>query len=359
MENKYAPYPKPKPVVADGEFIFAAVGIDSDHIYGQCQGLINAGATLKYIYDTDKSRIDKFLSVFPMAKIAKSIDEILKDDEIKLVTSANIPSKRAELGIKTMLANKDYFTDKAPLTTLEQLDEVMKVAASKKRKYGVYYSERIHTEAAIFASQLVEQGAIGKVIQTMGMGPHSMDLGPFPDWFYKREYYGGILCCIGSHQIEQFLHYTGAKSAKIVCAQIDNITQKQHPGFDDFGDCTLLGDNGAYGYFRVDWHSPKGLKSWGDGRLFILGTKGYIELRKYINIAQSISGGHVYMANEDGEFYFDIDGKVGHPFFGEFILDCINRTENSMSQNHIFEAARLGIEAQMLAEKAKGISRVC
>jgi len=353
----YAPQGKPNPVVKPGEFTFAAIGLDHGHIGGMCNGLIEAGATLKYIYDPDPKKLQSYLERYPNAKAARSEDEVFLDKEVKLVASANIASERCPLGIRAMEAGKDYFTDKAPLTTLQQLEDAKKTVEKTGKKYAVYYSERLHVEAAVFAGQLIDDGAIGKVVQTMGMGPHRISVKNRPSWFFKREQYGGILCDIGSHQIEQFLYYTGSTDAEIMAAQIENYHNPSYPGLDDFGDCTLKGNNGTTGYFRVDWFTPDGLSTWGDGRTFILGTDGFIELRKYCDIGRSKQGGNVYLANKETEQYINVEGKVGYPYFGRLILDCLNRTENAMTQEHAFKAAELCVKAQMFAEKAKGIAR--
>ncbi len=348
----YAPKGKPSPVVKYGEFCIAAIALDHGHIYGMCNGLIEAGAKLKWVYDADSLRAEKFAATYPGVVIASSEEEILNDPEVKLVCSAAVTSKRCELGLRVMEAGKDYFTDKAPLTTLEQLQDAKDMVERTGKKYMVYYSERIHVEAAVFAGQLIEEGAIGRVIQVIGMGPHRLNAPSRPDWFFIKEFYGGILCDIGSHQIEQFLYYTGAKDATVVKSQIANYNNPQHPELDDFGDALLVGDNGATQYFRVDWFTPDGLGTWGDGRTFILGTEGYIELRKYINIGMHDgSSNHVYLANGQFEKHFEVSGKVGFPFFGQLILDCINRTENAMTQEHAFKAAELSVKAQLQATK--------
>ena len=346
----YAPKGKPNPVVETGEFIFAAVGLDHGHIGGMCNGLIEAGATLKWVYDPDPMKVEQFLLNYPETKVATSEEEVLSDPEVKLVASACITSDRAPLGIRVMEAGKDYFVDKAPLVSLEQLAACQETVKKTGQKYAVYYSERLHVEAAVYAGQLVEQGAIGRVIQTMGMGPHRLSADRRPAWFFNKAQYGGILCDIGSHQIEQFLFYTGAKDAQIVAAQVENYNHPEYPELEDFGDCTLRADNGATGYFRVDWFTPNGLSTWGDGRIFILGTEGYIELRKYVNVATAETSDHVFLVNQDGEFHFEVSGQVGYPFFGQLILDCINRTENAMTQEHTFKAAELCVKAQMVAD---------
>jgi predicted dehydrogenase len=350
----FAPKGKPSPVVEKGEFTFAAIALDHGHIYGMCNGLIEAGGVLKSVYDPDPKKVDAFTEKFPGTIRAKSEEEILSDGEVKLVAGAAVTSERCALGLRVLSAGKDYFTDKAPLTTLEQLEAAKAKVKETGKKYMVYYSERLHVESAVFAGQLIAEGAIGKVIQVMGTGPHRLGAAGRPDWFFKKEKYGGILCDIGSHQIEQFLFYAGVKDAKVAYSQIANFNHPQYPELDDFGDATLVGDNGATHYFRVDWFTPDGLQMWGDGRSFILGTEGFIEQRKYMNIGQKGSGGgHVYLANKYEETYYNVSGKVGYPYFGQLILDCLNRTEKAMTQEHAFKAAELCVRAQMQAVKIK------
>lgn len=348
---KYMPDGKPCPVVKKGEFVFAAVGLEHGHIGGMCNGLMEAGATLKWIYDPDSRKVDNYLAKYPQAKRARSEEEVLLDPQVKLVAGAAVTSERCGLGLRVMDAGKDYFSDKAPLTTLDQLAAAKAKVMETGKKYAVYYSERIHVEDAVFAGQLIAQGAVGKVIQTIGMGPHRLDALTRPDWFFRKDKYGGILCDIGSHQIEQFLYFTGAKDATVARSQIANYSHPEYPELDDFGDAMLTADNGASGYFRVDWFTPDGLSNWGDGRTFILGTEGYIELRKYLNIAVSPKGGRVFLANGKEETFYDIQGKVGYPYFGQLILDCLYRTENAMSQEHAFKAAELCVKAQVQAVK--------
>jgi predicted dehydrogenase len=347
----YAPQGKPSPVVKPGEFIFAAVHLDHGHINGQCNGLVEAGAQLKWVYDADTAKAEALAARFPGAKVARSLDEVLADPAVQLVAAAAIPNLRGALGCRVMEAGKDYFTDKTPFTTLAQLDEAKAVVARTGRKYAVYFSERLHVEAAMYATDLVQQGAIGKVVQVIGLGPHRLSAPTRPGWFFKKEQYGGILCDIGSHQFEQFLTFTGATDATVVNASVANYANPEYPELEDFGDANLIGNNGATNYIRVDWLTPTGLSTWGDGRMTILGTKGFIELRKYVDIAREKIGNHVYLVDDKGEHYLNVEGKVGFRFFGELILDCLNRTEKAMTQTHVFKAAELCLKAQAAARR--------
>lgn len=350
--KNYAPKGKPAPVVKAGEFAIAAVALDHGHIYGMCNGLTEAGAFLKWVYDPDQKKVEWFQKAFPGVKAASSEEEVLNDPEVKMVCSAAVTNLRCALGLRVMAAGKDYFTDKAPLTSLEQLAAAKDMAKKTGRKYMVYYSERIHSEAAVFAGQLVSEGAIGTPIHVDGFGPHRVgNPSERPEWFYEKEKYGGILCDIGSHQIEQFLYYCGVKEAEVKYSEVGNYGHPDYPELEDFGDAVLVGDNGSTQHFRVDWFTPDGLSTWGDGRTFILGTEGYIELRKYVNIgANDGSSDHVFLVNREGEQHFEVNGKVGFPFFGQLILDCLNRTENAMTQEHAFKAAELCVKAELKAE---------
>lgn len=350
----YAPTGMPAAVVKAGEFAFAAVALDHGHINGQCNGLVEAGATLKWVYDPDAQKVEALRKRYPQAKAARSMDEILDDADIKLVAAAAVPCERGPLGCRVMQAGKDYFTDKCPFTTMMQLDTARRVVADTKRKYMVYYSERLHVESAMHAGELVRQGAVGRVLQVIGLGPHLLNAPTRPTWFFEKEKYGGILCDIGSHQCEEFLHYTGATDAVVEHARAENFNNPDYPELEDFGEAMMTGNNGTSFYFRVDWFTPKGLGTWGDGRTLIIGTEGYIELRKYVDVGREMTGNHLYLVNQHGAEHMVLTGKVGYKFFGELILDCLHRTENAMTQAHAFKAAELCLRAQEFSDARRG-----
>ncbi|MEV5070694.1 Gfo/Idh/MocA family oxidoreductase [Microbacterium sp. LMI12-1-1.1] len=345
MNHPYTFDPLPQPVVAPGEFVFAAVGLDHGHIFGMTDGLIAAGAVVKWVFDEDADRVARFTERYPTARVASSEQEVLDDPEVRLIATAAIASERAPIGLRAIEAGKDAFVDKAPLTTFAQLEAVREATARTGRKYAVYYGERVHSEAAILAGQLVERGAIGTVLQVVCFGPHRIG-GGRPDWFYDPEQYGGILCDIGSHNFEQMLFYTGATDGRVSTSTVANYAHSDTPGLQDFGDAHVVLDNGTTGYVRVDWFTPDGLGVFGDGRTLLLGTDGYIELRKYIDITTDNGGGQVILVNQEGQYRFNANGMTGFPYFGQLIRDCIDRTETAMTQAHALKAAELSLQAQ-------------
>jgi predicted dehydrogenase len=314
--------------------------------------VIRGGGELVSFYVKEPELASQFAKRYTQAKQARSEQEILEDKSIQLVLSSIIPSERAPLGVRVMQHGKDYMADKPGITTLEQLAEVRRVQKQTSRIYSIMYSERLENRATVKAGELVKAGAIGKVIQTIGLGPHRMNPASRPAWFFERNRYGGILTDIGSHQFDQFLFFTNSKKAEIVASQVGNVNNPKYPGIEDFGDVMLRGDGGT-GYIRVDWFTPGGLKSWGDGRLTILGTEGYIEIRKNIDIAGPEGGNHLYLVNQQETKYIDCN-KEPLPYGQQLVDDIINRTETAMTQEHCFLATELALKAQ---KQAKNISR--
>lgn len=328
---------------------FAAIGLNHGHIYGQIETLKRGGGELVAFYAKEPDLVAAFKKRYPDVKLAGSEKEILEDRSIQLVTSAGIPVERTPLGIQVMKHGKDYLSDKPGMVSLKQLAEARKVQQETKRIYSIMYSERLENRATIKAFELIQQGAIGKVVQTMGVGPHKINPSSRPAWFFEKDKYGGIICDIGSHQFDQFLHFTGSTSAEVVASQTGNLNNPQYPGLEDFGDAMLKG-NGGTGYVRVDWFTPDGLKTWGDGRLTVLGTEGYMEIRKNIDIAGREGGNHLFVVNNKGTEYIDCK-DVNLPFGEQLVNDVVNRTETAMGQKHCFLATELALKAQANAKK--------
>lgn len=347
-----------KPIIAN-RIKFAVINIDHPHIYGMTDAIKRGGGELVALYAKQPNLAAAFLKLYPEAKLAKSEEEILEDTAIHLILSSGIPDERAPLGIRVMKHGKDYLTDKPGIITLEQLAAVKKTQQETKRIYSIMYSERFENKATEKASQLVKAGAIGKVIQTVNLAPHRINngigktgLAVRPDWFWDKKKYGGILTDIGSHQFDQYLHFTGSTEANVLMSQVGNVHHPDKPLFEDFGDVMLSG-NGGTGYIRVDWFTPDGLDTWGDGRLTILGTDGFIEVRKNTDIASGLKGGnHLYMANKTEMIHIDCNNEV-LPFGPLLVDDVLNRTETAMSQKHCFLATELALKAQKAAKTLK------
>jgi len=326
---------------------FAAIGMNHGHIYNQTSLLIQAGAELVAYYAREPDLAAQYSQRFPQARLTASPAEILEDKTIQLVVSAAIPSERAQLGISAMQHGKDFMSDKPAFTTLEQLAEARRVQAETGRIYSICYSERLENPATVKAGELVQAGVIGQVVQTIGFGPHRVNLPTRPEWFFKKDKYGGIITDIGAHQFDQYLFFTAATSAEITAAHVANYKYPQYPELEDFGEVLMRSEN-ATGYIRIDWFTPDGLDTWGDARLFILGTEGYIEVRKYTDLSGRPGASHLFLVDHTGMNYLDC--SQGDLPYGRLLLaDIRDRTETAMPQAHAFLASELSLLAEQKA----------
>jgi hypothetical protein len=107
----------------------------------------------------------------------------------------------------------------------------------------------------------------------------------------------------------------------------------------------MLRGNGGTGYIRVDWFTPDGLATWGDGRLTILGTEGFIEIRKNIDIAGRSGGSHLFLVDQKETRYIDCSQQP-LPYGERLVADVLNRTETAMPQAHCLLAMELVLKAQ-------------
>jgi predicted dehydrogenase len=331
---------------------FAVAGINHNHIYGQVAAMLGAGATFVSFFGPEDALAAPFAQRYPQATRVDDYRRILEDASIALVLTAGIPAERAGIALAAMRHGKDVMSDKPGMTTFEQLAELRQVQAETGRIYSICYSEHFETRSTVKAGELVQAGAIGKVVHTTGLGPHRLNKPSRPDWFFKRERFGGILTDIASHQCEQFLFFTDASEAEVQTATVANRAHPETPELQDFGEM-LLRAPGVSGYVRVDWFTPDGLPTWGDGRLTILGTEGYLELRKYVDIAGPPGIDHLFLVDGKGMQRIDCN-EVALPYGPALVHDIRNRTETAMPQARCFKAMELALTAQAMAERNAG-----
>ena len=326
---------------------FAAIGLDHRHIYDQVTSLLDIGAECVGFWSRDEAMpLQGFMEKFPHIPRVKERAQLLEDKSIHLITCAAIPNERADLAIEAMRHGKDFMVDKPGLTTFEQLEAVRKVQKETGRIFSIDFTERFEVRSTTRAGELVKAGAIGQVVHTAGLGPHRLNRHLRPQWFFDKQAYGGILVDIGSHQFDQFLYFTDSSDARITAARVANRAHPADTGLEDLGEVMIESDN-ASGYFRVDWFTPDGLNTWGDGRLTIVGTEGTIELRKYVDVAGRPGIDHLFLTDKKSSRYIDCsDAEL--TYYPKLRDDIFNRTETAMTHDHCFKVCELSLTAQAM-----------
>ena len=327
---------------------FAAIGLDHRHIYHQVGRLLELRAECRGYYTRDTAvPLEGFVRRFPDLPRVRDVRALLEDPEIQLVVTAAIPSERAEIALEAMRHGKDVMVDKPGVITDAQLADVMHLQRATGRIWSVDFSERFEVPAMTRAAELVHTGAIGRVVQTVGFGPHRLNRHLRPDWFFRRADTGGILIDLASHQIDQFLYFTSSDDTEIVASSVANYANPGDPEFEDFGEILLRSERGS-GYIRVDWYTPDGLPTWGDGRCMILGTEGYIELRKYVDVGGREGTDHLFLVDNHDTRHVDCS-DAPLPYYERLIADVFARTESAMPQAHCFKVCELALQAQAQA----------
>ena len=327
---------------------FAAIGLDHRHIYEQVGRLLELGCEcVGYWTDGEPQPLEGFTNRYPQLPRVEDADVLFEDDSIDLIVTAAIPSDRANIAIRAMQCGKDVMTDKPGCTSMADLQRIKEASTKYKRIWSVNYSERFEVPCVQRAAELVAEGRIGRVVQTLGVGPHRLNKATRPEWFFNSKHYGGILIDIASHQIDQYLYFTGSVDATIASACVANHANKETPDLQDFGEIVLRNEH-SHGYIRVDWYTPDGLPTWGDGRLMLLGTEGYIELRKYVDIGGKEGTNHLFITDNNGVERMDCADQP-LPYYANLVDDIMNRTETAMPQDHCFKVMELAIEAQNIA----------
>ncbi len=330
---------------------FVAIGLDHRHIWDLVAGLLDAGAECAGWWPgtSDPRVVEGFRKRFPHLPEVADRDALLEDRSAAFMVCAAVPSDRAALAVLAMDHGKDVLMDKPGVTTAPDLALLEQAVARTGRVFSICFSERFLVPGAAVALRLIREGAIGRVVQTVGFGPHRLNRDIRPAWFFDPARYGGILADIASHQIDQFLTFTGSDDARIVASTVGVFDDPRQPGFENFGEVLLRSDRAA-GYCRVDWFTPDGLPTWGDGRLTVVGTEGYLELRKYIDIEGRAGTDHLFLADRAGTRHIAC-ARETLTYFEAFCHDVQHRTATAMAQSHVFTVCRLALAAQANAER--------
>lgn len=330
----------------------ALVGADHNHLYEIIARLVKAGA--EAAAHTTEGQFAEHYSGWQADSVEMSYDEILADDSIDLVVTAAIPNRRADIALAAIAAGKHVISDKPGLTTMTQLDAIRAAVATRPgRPWTVLFTERFENRAINEAVRLARSGAVGDVVHVVGAGPHTMWAKRRPDWFWDPEATGGILVDIGSHQVDQLLSITGATAAdvSIVASAVGNVASPDHPAMQDIGSMTLAvhgSARGTVGDHRLDFLTARGLGTWGDCRLTIVGTEGTIEARANVDVAGAEGAEHLIVVDAEGTRRVDISGVVVD--WGEQLLaDLVDDGERLMTQQHAIDVTDVCLRARASA----------
>jgi predicted dehydrogenase len=327
---------------------FAAIGLDHRHVYDLTAGLLAAGAVCAG-YDpatTDPRVLAGFRKRFPDVPAAAR-ERLMDDRSIDFIVLCAVPRDRAAIAIEAMRCGKDVMVDKPGVTTTDHLAAIEAAVSETGRIWSICLG-RLTSPAVQAAIGVARSGELGRLVSLTSLAPHRLNRALRPDWFFDREAYGGIINDIGVHSIDQFLAFADVSDATIAASMIGSFGTAP-PGFEDFAEITLRSGS-MTGTMRMDWFTPDGLADWGDGRLFLVGTEGTLELRKNLDIEGRMGGDHMFVANRQRTRYQDCSG-LPVTYFRDFLDDVADRSGRMMDGGRVFSVCRLALRCQATAER--------
>ena len=322
---------------------FAAIGLDHRHVYDLTAGLLAAGAVcVGHDPETSDPRVlAGFRKRFPNIP-AVARDRLLDDPSIDFIVLCSVPRDRAAVAIEAMRRGKDVMVDKPGVTTAALLAEVEAAVRETGRIWSIVMG-RLTSASVQAALGVVRSGELGHLVSLTSLAPHRLNRALRPDWFFERDAYGGIINDIGVHSIDQFLAFAGASDATIGASTIGCFGTSP-PGFEDFAEITLRSAT-MTGTMRMDWFTPDGLPDWGDGRLFLVGTEGTLELRKNLDIEGRAGGDHLLVANRNRTRHQDCS-ELQVTYYRDFLDDVRDRTGRMLDGGRVFSVCRLALRCQ-------------
>lgn len=329
-----------------GKIRVGVIGLDHVHGLVLAGRLWQAGATIAAFHAEGGRNVAAMKLMGPTAA-SRSIDAVIDDPTIDLIVTAAIPRDRGDIAERALRAGKHVVADKPGVTTLDGLAALDRAVAETGKRWWVMFGERFENRAVAEACQRAQLGDIGQVVSVLGLGPHRMGADGRPDWFWDPEATGGILVDIGSHQADQFLMATGAGTAEVVTSAVGNVSSPRHPAMQDIGHMVLAG-GGAMGTHRVDYLSPSGLKTWGDGRLMIVGTDGTLEVRTNVDVAGRKGKEHLIVV--DGAGTRRLDARAGSvDWAARLVADVVDGSDTFVSHQHVMAVCDVTLRAQAAA----------
>ena len=326
---------------------FAVVGARHSHILGQAQALADAGACAAMIWEPDDRAYAAFARAFPDVERVHDLDVILCADAIGFVTAAPIAAERAWLGIQCLEAGKDYLVDKPGVLTRFELEAVQHACERTGRRFIVWFHERLSSPATLAALDLVHAGTIGDLVGCTILAPHQLRPSERPDWFWAPEFAGDIIVDLGSHHFDLLLEATGNAPLEVTSAVADCVHFSEHDGFLDLATVTVVGPN-FQATIHLDWLSPDTLGTWGAGRIFFRGTRGYLEVRREIDLAGRPGSNHLLWVNESGSHREQWDGRTLR-FASDYLADLASGAHTAIDPDRWRQASRLALDASELA----------
>ena len=285
-----------------------------------------------------------------------TLESVLEDPNVDAISLGGVYGERGAQAIAALKAGKHVYGDKPICTTMEELEEIERLAKEKNLKVGCYLSMRFSNGMKTIR-ELIANGDIGEVGAIDMTAQHPLNYGSRPMWYFEKGKHGGTINDIAIHGVDIVRFLTGLGIKNVTAARTWNHFATQEPDFKDCGQLMAELENGAGLMMDVSYAAPAscGFKLETYWRFTIWGTKGVIEYKlnggPNAKTIDSDDGALVQVALEGSEGFVAYP-KEKYPVtaWGEFLKE-INGEETIINTEDVLRTSREVLSVQAVADK--------
>ena len=213
------------------------------------------GQEVKLVYSRTKQRADAFARQWSIPESTDDLDAAINRDDIDLYLIALPNYVHKDVALKLAAAKKNQVCTKPLARNAREAKEMYEAVKAAGVIHG-YAETEVFAPAVVRARQLIESGAIGRVLWVRSREAHS---GPHAEHFYNPDMSGGgALVDMGCHCIEAARYFIGKDVRPVeVFAWGNTFVHKVKA--EDNALAIVRFENGAIGHLEVSWTSQGGL----------------------------------------------------------------------------------------------------
>ncbi|RKN71210.1 Gfo/Idh/MocA family protein [Paenibacillus ginsengarvi] len=255
---------------------FGIYGCQHAHIASFVDQMLALGATCAGIYEPESPSLAQSLAQRHGIMLVDSPDAFL-DSSVNVIGSSAVNNRKIDVIEWCERHGKHVMLDKPVATNREQLERLEAVLNRGSIQVGVMLTERfrasIHT-----LKQAIDAGKLGRIVSISTRKPHRLSPASRHAWHFSKRESGGLVIDLFIHDFDLLRFLTGQEVAS-VHSQVAKHILPEYPDFYDTAAAQVSMSGGTMAQLYTDWHTPTKSWTWGDCRIFIVGTEGCAELR--------------------------------------------------------------------------------
>lgn len=255
---------------------FAIIGCQHLHIQEFVEEMLKMGHCCKGIYEESNVRLRKKISDKFNLPVFHSIEDVL-NERLDIVGSASVNKEKIEVIERCEKLGIHVMVDKPIIHSEETFTRLKKVLSRGSIQVGMMLTERFQPHF-MELKRMIDNDMFGKITHLSLRKPHKLSKDFREEWFFKKEQSGGIIMDLCIHDFD-LIRWLTQKEVTSISGYMSKNILFEYPDFFDLVQLQVLLDEEIPVQLYADWHTPSASWTWGDGRVFITGTKGCAELR--------------------------------------------------------------------------------